>query len=59
MSKSLKLCPFCGGEAAAFEQDFPEKKLYSVACLTCMVTTSLYSTVTLACDAWNRRTKDE
>lgn len=49
----LKPCPFCGGEADFFEDEFFCR--YSVVCTECGAETDTYGDERDAMDAWNKR----
>jgi len=52
----LKPCPFCGGEAALFD-DRNGARRYQVRCLDCSTGRTLWASVKAdAIAAWNRRT---
>ena len=53
MNFELKPCPFCGGEAEFFEDEFFCR--YSVVCTECGAGTDTYGVERDAMDAWNRR----
>lgn len=53
MNYKLKPCPFCGGEAEFFEDEFFCR--YSVVCTECSAGTNTYGVERDAIDAWNRR----
>lgn len=53
MNFELKPCPFCGGEAEFFEDEFFCR--YSVVCTGCGAGTDTYGVERDAMDAWNRR----
>lgn len=62
MSKELKPCPFCGGEARLLLN--AKRKIYGkdeyrtgvVACCNVCEARMFYGTKKLAIDSWNRRT---
>jgi Lar family restriction alleviation protein len=47
----LKPCPFCGGEATLYVNDFSSL----ITCNDCGVTTSGRHSATIAVGVWNRR----
>lgn len=53
MNYELKPCPFCGGKAEFFEDEFFCR--YSVVCTECGAGTDTYGVERDAIDAWNRR----
>ena len=53
MNFELKPCPFCGGKAEFFEDEFFCR--YSVVCTECGAGTDTYGVERDAMDAWNRR----
>lgn len=53
MSDKLKPCPFCGGKAEFFEDEFFCR--YSVVCTECGARTYTYCVERDAMDAWNGR----
>lgn len=53
MSDKLKPCPFCGGKAEFFEDEFFCR--YSVICTECGAKTTVYCVKQDAIDAWNWR----
>ena len=63
MSKELKLCPFCGGEAQVNERyrsGTANRKMYWISCSACGISqqhdnTSGYRYQSKAIDRWNRR----
>ena len=52
MSKKLKPCPFCGGEAAVSER---YDEYCAVRCITCGAKTNFSMTKKGAIELWNRR----
>ena len=63
MPEELKPCPFCGGKAHIFENDYGECNFeiyYTIGCKTddCflyMGADNFYDTKELAIEAWNKR----
>lgn len=59
MSETLRLCPFCGGEAQIPPREdqewFPEKGAWTVWCKECGSEISCFDTKEEALAAWNRR----
>ena len=53
MNDELKPCPFCGGKAEFFEDEFFCR--YSVVCTECGARTYTYGVEQDAMDAWNWR----
>ena len=51
MTKELKSCPFCGGEAKCIEY----YGLYHVVCCDCYTTGRDCPSIETACKAWNSR----
>ncbi len=58
MTKELKPCPFCGGEAKV-ENFEPWESLYWVGCKKCGSTGERSKSLAGAINAWNRRVSDE
>ena len=55
MSKELKKCPFCGGQAKLIDDDgLP----YDVNCIECGAGSPAFMTPELAIEAWNNRYKE-
>lgn len=52
----LKLCPFCGGVAAALEWS---KDAYTIRCESCRAESDMQGTPEEARDAWNKRYAEE
>ena len=57
---SLKKCPFCGGEAKLYEQEFSGKTMYEVACKnsSCTYLITQKTSPEYAVTAWNTRYDD-
>lgn len=55
-NEELKKCPFCGGEAEAYE--YPPK-IYNVECTRCPASIISIFSMDIAVMQWNRRTLDE
>ena len=56
MSKEIKPCPFCGGEARDYQS--PQRNgepLYFVACIECLAASCCYPTREEALMMWNKR----
>lgn len=51
-NEELKKCPFCGGEAEAYE--YPPK-IYNVECLRCNASILSSASMGTAVKRWNRR----
>ena len=51
----IKSCPFCGGRAEVYEDEYDNTTLYMVACADCGITTSGYDYEEDAIKDWNRR----
>lgn len=59
MSKELKPCPFCGGDAEIVKEGHREyKPTYFVGCKICCIKTYSYIELDRAIDRWNRRVKE-
>ncbi len=59
MTKELKPCPFCGGEAEIFKMTSESDKEFEcwyVICEECTIQTPACITRDEASEAWNRRT---
>ena len=60
MSKKLKPCPFCGGQAELEEKDYngSAKWLFEIHCAEgCVSMMNLYGPKKDAVDRWNKRIK--
>lgn len=51
----LKPCPFCGKEAVLDESEYDGRKVYSVSCVDCGVSTGCSGDEQRVIDDWNRR----
>ena len=62
--KTLKPCPFCGGNGSVtidpkgVKDSRGKKWMYTVSCDRCCASTGICWTREMAIDAWNRRTND-
>ena len=55
-TQTLKPCPFCGGEAAAYSAlDRNNFRMKHVGCLDCYTRTFVFSSFEEAIKAWNTR----
>ena len=65
VGKSLRFCPFCGGEASisadpeAVRDTQGRLWAYTVVCDRCCATSGLTYSVEKAIEAWNRRVDNE
>ena len=55
MTEKLKPCPFCGGEAEVYENEYENITLFMVACKNCGISTAGYDYEEDAIKDWNRR----
>lgn len=58
MMRELKPCPFCDGKAELVDYGLTGR-LKVVMCLDCGARTRVFERGENACDAWNRRARDE
>ncbi len=59
MLEEIKKCPFCGGNAGVFEDEFEGNKIYMVACEQCAISTAAYEHDQSAINDWNKRVNDK
>nr|DAF86421.1 MAG TPA: restriction alleviation protein [Siphoviridae sp. ctCNm48] len=57
--QELKYCPFCGGEARAFEEWGLTTTRFYVRCMKCFCNTGTYNSRKLVIEKWNRRASQE
>jgi len=51
----IKHCPFCGGQAEVYEDEYHDTTLFMVACKECGISTAGYDYEEDAIKDWNRR----
>lgn len=58
MSRLIKKCPFCGGEAILRSWAHVDGIYYTVECPKCYVNMGEYETIEEVIKAWNRRCEE-
>jgi Lar family restriction alleviation protein len=54
-TEQLLPCPFCGGEAVYFPQEYPDKTFHAVKCKNCYIVWEGHPTKSAAIEKWNTR----